>query len=51
MAKEKKKRADQYDPKLAIKEGFEFIDVVNASLGIKTKTVKIARKAAAKKKG
>ena len=46
MAKEKKKRAEQYDPKLVVKG--DFLDVINASLGIKpakhTKPTKGAKK-------
>ena len=34
MAKEKKKRAESYEPKLIVKEGVKFIDVINASLGL-----------------
>jgi hypothetical protein len=49
MAKEKKQRADHYEPKLVVKG--EFIDVINASLGIKTKPKDKPAKRAAKKKG
>ena len=46
MAKEKKKRADQYEKPLAVKGSF--LDVVNSSLGIKKdlpkKQVKKAKK-------
>jgi len=34
MANEKKKRAESYEPKLIVKEGVKFIDVINASLGL-----------------
>ena len=47
MAKEKKQRADQYEPKLIVKG--EFIDVINASLGIKP--VKAAKPSKKGKKG
>ena len=46
MAKEKKKRADHYETKLAVKG--EFIDVINASLGLAKKESKPKEK---KKKG
>ena len=47
MAKEKKPRADKYDPKIKLKEGVEFIDVIKASLGL----VKKKDKPTPKKKG
>jgi hypothetical protein len=46
MAKEKKPRAEKYDPKISVKEGTEFIDVINASLGLAKK-----KPAPKKKKG
>lgn len=47
MAKQSKKRADHYEPKIKVKEGTEFIDVINASL----KLTKKAPAKSAKKKG
>ena len=35
MAKQtKKQRADHYEPKIKLKDGVEFVDVLNASLGL-----------------
>lgn len=48
MAKQSKKRADHYEPKIKLKEGTEFIDLINASLKV---TKAPAKKSAAKKKG
>jgi hypothetical protein len=49
MAKEKKPRASKYEDKLIVKG--EFIDVINASLGLAKKAaVKPAKKTAKKKR-
>lgn len=47
MAKEKKPRADKYEDKLIVKG--EFIDVINASLGLAKKAAKPAKKTVKKK--
>ncbi|MBS1595984.1 MAG: hypothetical protein JST90_16860 [Bacteroidetes bacterium] len=48
MAKLKKERAEKYEPKIKLKEGVEFVDIINASLGL-AKTKKPAKKSAGKK--
>ena len=37
MAKEKKKREAHYEPKVKLKEGTSFLDIIDASLGLKKK--------------
>lgn len=45
MAKQKKPRASKYEPKIKLMEGTTFIDLIDASLGLKKpKKVKEAKK-------
>ena len=44
MAKEKKKREAHYEPKLKVKEGTRFIDLIDSALGLPNKAKKKAPK-------
>jgi len=48
MAKEKKKREPNYEPKIKLKEGTSFLDIIDASLGLKKKKTSEGTKKQAK---